>query len=530
MAISPKRILLIYYNRNDPNNTRLTTTQHLRALDASDTKHEIIYYNAFDDYASSDLGEEPLQPPPCARASDFEAVILHYSFLAFHWHELALLRWKRLFSWIGDMNCLKVAIPQDEYDRAGLLDEWLFDWDVAVVLSCFDEERRGPLYPFTRTTAQFHHCLTGYIDDQTAQQYAKRLLPPNERPFDIVYRARHLPFWFGSAGQLKHRLGEIVAPRAQAMGLRCDVSTRDEDAILGTCWLDFMASSRAVIGCESGLSVVDWYGEVEARVRAILRAEPTLSFEEVSLRMPPGWDSQRFFAISPRHLEAVITKTCQILVEGDYSGVLKPDRHYIPLKRDFSNLNEVLAKLRDSALVEEIVECAYNDIYLSGRYSYRAFAHQIEQAFFDQLRDDGQEPILIMQEKEKNQITDKTLLILERQLNSERHNNILLEAKLLESRNHFEGLQVQIHRRADELQSQINFLQEQTHIRADALQEQIHALQEQTKVQAIDLDILKSLLTVKRKKLILFLTVIVFGSTIISNILLILIMGLLRLL
>ena len=38
--------------------------------------------------------------------------------------------------------------------------------------------------------------------------------------------------------------------------------------------------------------------------------------------MPRGWDSYAFFAISPRHLEAVITKTAQVLVEGRYSGVL----------------------------------------------------------------------------------------------------------------------------------------------------------------------------------------------------------------
>ena len=41
--------------------------------------------------------------------------------------------------------------------------------------------------------------------------------------------------------------------------------------------------------------------------------------------MPSGWDSYAFFAISPRHLEAVITKTAQVLVEGRYSGVLEPE-------------------------------------------------------------------------------------------------------------------------------------------------------------------------------------------------------------
>ena len=53
-------------------------------------------------------------------------------------------------------------------------------------------------------------------------------------------------------------------------------------------------------------------------------------------RCRAGWDSYAFFAISPRHLEAVVTKTAQVLVEGSYSGVLEPERHYIPVRRDFS--------------------------------------------------------------------------------------------------------------------------------------------------------------------------------------------------
>ena len=42
-----------------------------------------------------------------------------------------------------------------------------------------------------------------------------------------------------------------------------------------------------------------------------------------------------------------MTKTAQILVEGRYSGVLEPERHYLPVRRDFSNLDEVLERARD---------------------------------------------------------------------------------------------------------------------------------------------------------------------------------------
>ncbi|MBT8506740.1 hypothetical protein B1F79_04690 [Coxiella-like endosymbiont of Rhipicephalus sanguineus] len=45
--------------------------------------------------------------------------------------------------------------------------------------------------------------------------------------------------------------------------------------------------------------------------------------------------------ISPRHFEAVATKTLQILYEGEYSNILKPWVHYVPLKKDYSNFDEV---------------------------------------------------------------------------------------------------------------------------------------------------------------------------------------------
>jgi len=98
----------------------------------------------------------------------------------------------------------------------------------------------------------------------------------------------------------------------------------------------------------------------------------------VSRQMPDGWDGYAFFALSPRHFEAVITKTCQVLIEGEYEGVFKQERHYIPMKRDFSNVDEVLDRVGDRRLTQEIAETAYEEIYLSGKYGYTTLARDIE--------------------------------------------------------------------------------------------------------------------------------------------------------
>ncbi|MCL4296062.1 MAG: hypothetical protein KJ077_10060 [Anaerolineae bacterium] len=513
MSTNPKRILVIYYNPYSLDHTRLTIIQHLRTLEASDVKHDITYYNAFDDYPSGQLGEESLAAPPWVHETTFDAVILHYSFLAFHWDAMALYRWKRLFSWIGELDGLKIAIPQDEGDHAGLLDEWLFEWGVSVIFSVHYTPE-GPLYPLMRNYAAIYPCLPGYIDETIAKQYAERLLPLAERAKDIVYRARELPFWFGSAGRVKSLVAEIVAPRAEALGFNVDISTRPEDAILGQAWTDFIASGKAVIGTQGGYSVIDWRGEVKAQVRAILKANPGLNFDEVAARMPPGWDDYRLLTVTPRHFEAVIAKTGQLLIEGYYKGVLEADRHYIPLKPDFSNVDEALEKLRDSQFVQNMVECAYEEIYLSDRYTYRAFAKQIEQAIcnYQSL------PQALERPGELMQTSEKVIAALERQLAAERHNYALQEAKLLEARQYIGELTGQLEVRVNELQHyiQLHFDDLQAHLESHAqIQED---LQQQIKTQ----------LQISRKEAIIFAVLLALGSAVISAGLMLVIMFSLR--
>jgi hypothetical protein len=139
-----------------------------------------------------------------------------------------------------------------------------------------------------------------------------------------------------------------------------------------------MAAGRATIGAESGASALDLRGEMQSLTDDALAAEPGLTFEQFAARMPKDWDAYRFFAVSPRHLEAVVTKTAQILVEGEYSGVLQPARHYLPVRRDFSNLDDVLESARDQSLLAEVAEQAYQDVYLSGRYSSRRLTEALQ--------------------------------------------------------------------------------------------------------------------------------------------------------
>ena len=302
--------------------------------------------------------------------------ILHTTFLCARWYD-GFETYRRRFRWVSALSCPKIALPQDEYDHSAVLEEWLLELDATSIYSCFGPDQRSILYPTLGKRAAFHETLTGFIDDRAAADVAGRMVPHSERPSDLVYRATNLPYWFGSHGQLKHRIADAAQRAGDELGLKMDISTRQEDTIFGARWLDFLMSGRAVIGCESGSSVLDTRGEIQRRIARLLAEHPDMTFEEVDAQMPAGWDSYSFFVSSPLHLMAVLTNTAQVLVEGSYSGVLEPERHYIPVRRDLTNLDQALARLRDVETVEAMTERAYRDIYLEGHNTLEAFAAQL---------------------------------------------------------------------------------------------------------------------------------------------------------
>ncbi len=357
----PLDVLMLFRHEN-PSRIHASIRAHIHTLDRAPDRVRVVYANAI------------RRIPGTIRRMRFDAIVLHNTFLAMRWNnQFSTFTWEH--RWVADHPAPKLAMPQDEYDHSELLDQWLAAWGVSVVFTNFDERhRRALLYPLTSKTAQFQRCFTGYIDEDAVSRMTSIGRPLAERGVDIVYRAQNLPYFFGSHGRLKSLVAEIVSPAATQRGLSVDISTRPQDTILGDAWLEFIASSRGVLGVESGSSVLDRRGEIRSAVQRMLAAEPDLTFEEVSVRLPKDWDSYRFFALGPRHFEAVVSRTAQLLVEGSYEGVLLSERHYVPLKRDWSNLDETFDRLQDPKRLQEIVDCAYEEIYRSGRYSYRRFA------------------------------------------------------------------------------------------------------------------------------------------------------------
>jgi hypothetical protein len=58
---------------------------------------------------------------------------------------------------------------------------------------------------------------------------------------------------------------------------------------------------------------------------------------------------------------------------------LQPMVHYIPLRKDFSNLDEVLMLFRDPQVRRELTQNAHRDLIASGRYSYERFIERFDE-------------------------------------------------------------------------------------------------------------------------------------------------------
>ena len=124
---------------------RLTTQQHLEALDDVPGS-EVLPYNAVNG------------APAWLRRLKFDAVILHTTLLCMRWNPW-FFHWKGGSTGSGTLQPLKIAFPQDEYDHAHSLDDWLDDFGFSVVFTVLDDRHRAELYPRLNPKAEFLEIL-----------------------------------------------------------------------------------------------------------------------------------------------------------------------------------------------------------------------------------------------------------------------------------------------------------------------------------------------------------------------------------
>jgi len=179
-------------------------------------------------------------------------------------------------------------------------------------------------------------------------------------------------------------VADIVKKEAQGLGYHTDISLKASDVLAGDKWFEFLLRCKTTIGVEGGASIIDKDGKIRERVNMYLSQHPYATFHGVKRECFPYEDNKLGLAcISPRHLEACATETCQLLIEGKYNDILIPWKHYIPIKKDYSNIDGVLELIRDQNKCRTIAKEAYKDIVESKKWTYPAFIRHIEASLID---------------------------------------------------------------------------------------------------------------------------------------------------
>ena len=314
----------------------------------------------------------------------YDGIIIHAA-VSYTFGNVAALD-SRLARPFEQYDGVKVLMKQDEQCMSARFAEYLGRKRFDVLLTCVPEPEQPKVYPRDQVgDLACVRVLTGYVTE-AMRNLAAPWRP--SRPIDIGYRGSIQPLSFGRLGFEKRKIGiDVSRALSQRDDLCVDVTSAPQARINGPGWIDFLAASKATLGVESGSNLFDFDGSVEEWCREFEAAHPDVdhrceqfyrqAHDEYLFRFEGNVD---YGQVSPRHFEAAAARSVQVLYEGRYSDIFRPREHYLPLRRDLANLDEVIDAIADERRCGEISERAFDDIVRNSRYGYEAFVAEVDAA------------------------------------------------------------------------------------------------------------------------------------------------------
>ena len=316
--------------------------------------------------------------PKALARYDFEAIVFHYSlfgadvpaggdpYLGTPYYLLD----EGHMEFVRTSKAYKLAFFQDEHTYCQARFNFCDEIGIDCVYTCLQPSEHERVWGAHTRVGTVKSTIPGYVDGSLVRAAERRAIPEPERPVDVGYRARPMPIFMDTA-QEKTEVGRRFAELAAGSGLRMDIGLEEADRLYGDDWYRFIAGCRTMLGVESGVSVFDIDDQVRRDYMRILAERGEVTVEELKRGAAGELDGAiHYRTISPRHFEAAAFGVCQVLFPGRYSGAMEAGEHYIPLEKDFSNLDEVIDRIRDRALTAEIAMRARRDLIESGAYGY----------------------------------------------------------------------------------------------------------------------------------------------------------------
>ena len=361
---------LIVYNIKSEKSNRSTVMDSIFCFKDYGNKH-FYYYN----YKGNSYINKIL------KLVKFDVVLFHYTFMGIRWDNK---EWKSIINDFKDCwpEAVKGIIPQDEYYKTNSIRNFSKNAKINIIYTLASGKDIDKLYGDFIDSTSIYTVLTGYVNNKTVIKVQNELkkYKTNHRKYAIGYRARELNFSLGQHATLKTKLVDDVNKRLENYLSNTNIMNTtydDKNVFWGWDWYKFLLDCDTTLGCKGGASILDEDGKIESMVNLYIKKHPGASFKEVSSELlEPYENSINYTMISPRIFECARTTTCQIFLEDDYR-IIRPGIHYINLKRDFSNFDEVVKKVQNKKYCAQIAENAYKELIVSGKYSYEKYVKRM---------------------------------------------------------------------------------------------------------------------------------------------------------
>jgi len=345
--------ILLFCDRPGEYESAATIIDHIDSFEKY-SKHEIVTWSTLEGLPDQGI------------LSLFDCLIVHYSISLLYERYVS----RETLEKIRSFNGLKVLFIQDEYRRVDFACKQINYAGINLVYTCAPQNVAKKMYARLNEGILLRTTLTGFVPEALSEKETK---PVSKRNIDVGYRARRVPFFLGRKGIEKYLIGKTFLKKVNNRNLNCNISSKESDRIYGKAWIEFLSNCKVTLGTESGSSIIDFTGNTEYQLNFHQAFHPFSNFEDVPDEFLKSDGKLEIQVISPRCFEAAALGTVLVLYPGEYSGILKKEKHYISLEKDFSNINEVVERIKDEEGLQKMADFARKDLVRSENYSYESF-------------------------------------------------------------------------------------------------------------------------------------------------------------
>jgi len=293
---------------------------------------------------------------------------------------------KAFLNWIENVDVGPIIFSkQDEHICNPKLREVINQIRPDAIITCtsssIDAEK-----VYGNLDTSFYHVFPGYINSDVQFD-----VPINKRNIDILSRGRWLKPKYGHLGYLKGTIGEEIVNynNTHSCGLNINHSNFAKARVNDyTQWETLILNSKTILSTPTGCNVVSQALTAEGGDlldQAIINGW-SRNIEYSYDQFVKIYDDNKnvyteelnFETISPKMFQAAVYKSALVMYRHNYANIFKPDIHYIPVETDHSNLDDVVAKIKDVDYLQEMVDRVYEDVVSSKLFTYEKLARFLD--------------------------------------------------------------------------------------------------------------------------------------------------------